>query len=269
MNNSQYLRQPNPQLGELCHKLWIYTNYDCNLYCSYCVARSTPKTPRCAISLETIRQLVDEALDLGFSEFYFTGGEPFLIKDIYDILAYSSQKAKTTVLTNATLIKNRRLDQLTEITNENLTVQVSLDGGRPDSHDAYRGQGTWIKTVEGIKRLLERGFKVRLSTTVTPANLAFQGEICEFHQSIGIPEEAHFIRPLAKRGFSQEGLEVDMTNMLPEVTVNNDGVFWHPLLTDRDMQVSKTIFPLADAVQFIQEQLQAIASGEKPRNAFT
>jgi hypothetical protein len=44
------------------------------------------------------------------------------------------------------------------------------------------------------------------------------------------------------------------------VTVNLDGVFWHPLSTDADMQVSKTIFPLQTAVERIQQQLEAIAS---------
>jgi hypothetical protein len=37
-------------------------------------------------------------------------------------------------------------------------------------------------------------------------------------------------------------------------------VFWHPLSTDADMQVSKSIFPLSTSVQRIQEQLDAIAS---------
>ena len=69
------------------------------------------------------------------------------------------------------------------------------------------------------------------------------------------------MRPLAKRGHSKEGLELDMNNLMPEVTVNLDGVFWHPLSTDRDMQVSKTIFPLRTAVERIQQQLEDIATG--------
>ncbi len=52
-----------------------------------------------------------------------------------------------------------------------------------------------------------------------------------------------------------------MSNLLPEVTVNLDGVFWHPLSTDADMQVSKSIFPLSTAVERIQQQLDGIASG--------
>lgn len=251
-------------------KLWIYTNYDCNLKCSYCVAKSGPNAPRRALGMENVRRLVDEAVELGFEHIFFTGGEPFLLNDIYEVLAYSSARIKTTVLTNAMLLRGLRLEKLCAIANETLIVQVSLDGGRPEDHDAYRGPGTWEKTVEGIKLLQAAGFRVRLGTTETPVNSAHLDKLCEFHRSIGIPDEDHFIRPLAKRGYSREGLELGMGNLVPEITVNLDGVFWHPLSTDADMQVNKKIFPLAASVERINEQLQAIAmTGSVPLMTFT
>jgi MoaA/NifB/PqqE/SkfB family radical SAM enzyme len=251
-------------------KLWLYTNYDCNLRCSYCVAKSSPNAPRRALGLTNVRQLVDEAVELGFSDIFFTGGEPFILKDIYDMLAYASARIKTTILTNAILLRGKRLDKLCEITNDNLIVQVSLDGGQPEHHDAYRGKGSWAKTVDSIKLLQARGFRVRLSTTETPANSAYLEEICEFHHSsLGIPDEDHFVRPLAKRGYSREGLELSISNLLPEVTVNLDGIFWHPLSTDADMQVGKKIFPLASAVERIQQQLDVMAEGGRPLMTFT
>ena len=55
-----------------------------------------------------------------------------------------------------------------------------------------------------------------------------------------------------------------------DVTVNLDGIFWHPLSTDADMQVSKTMFPLARAVERVKSQLEAIAAtGEAPLMTFT
>jgi sulfatase maturation enzyme AslB (radical SAM superfamily) len=251
-------------------KLWIYTNYDCNLKCSYCVAKSGPNAPRRALGMENVRSLVDEAVELGFEHIFFTGGEPFLLNDIYEMLAYSSARIKTTVLTNAMLLRGVRLEKLCAVANENLIVQASLDGGRPEDHDAYRGPGTWEKTVEGIKLLQGAGFRVRLGTTETPVNSAHLDKLCEFHRSIGILDEDHFIRPLAKRGYSREGLELGMGNLVPEITVNLDGVFWHPLSTDADMQVNKKIFPLAASVERIKEQLQAIAlTGSVPLMTFT
>ena len=252
-------------------KLWIYTNYDCNIRCSYCVAKSSPNAPRRAIGLTNTKRLVDEAVTLGFAHVFFTGGEPFLLNDIYDMLAYSSARVQTTVLTNAMILdKGQRLEKLQAINNDNLIVQVSLDGGCPEPHDAYRGAGTWQKTVDGIRLLQQHGFRVRLSTTETPANSAHLPQVCEFHRTLGIPDEDHFIRPLAKRGYSKEGLELGMGNLVPELTVNLDGVFWHPLSTDADMQVSKKLFPLATAVERVQKQLDLIAqTGAAPLLTFT
>lgn len=255
-------------------KLWLYTNYDCNLKCSYCVAKSGPNVPRRALGLANVQRLVDDAVSLGFSDVFFTGGEPFILKDIYQMLEYSAQRIKTTVLTNAMLLRGRRLESLVEVVNkvpeDSLIVQVSLDGGRSQEHDAYRGKGAWEKAVEGIRMLQERGFRVRIGTTETPVNSPYLDLLCEFHRSLGIPDEDHFVRPLAKRGYSREGLELNMGNLIPEVTVNLDGIFWHPLSTDADMQISRSIFPLSESVDRIRTQLSTIAeTGMAPLMTFT
>ena len=251
-------------------KLWIYTNYDCNLTCSYCLAESSPAAPRRALSQSVVQQLIDEALALDFTEVFFTGGEPFILDDIYAMLVYASTRLKTIVLTNAMLLKGTRLERLTAIKNERLSVQVSLDGARPEQHDAYRGAGSWARTIDSIKALQARGFHVRLSTTETPANSAYLAEVCEFRRALGIAEADHFIRPLAKRGFSSEGLEVDMKNLVPELTVNVDGVFWHPLSTNADLQINKKIFPLATAVEKMRCVMDEIdRTGTVPPITFT
>jgi len=251
-------------------KLWIYTNYDCNLKCAYCSVESSPAAPRRALSLATVQQLVAEAVALDLSEVFFTGGEPFILDEIYEMLAYASARVKTTVLTNAVLLKGKRLERLCAIKHDNLIVQVSLDGAQPAQHDAYRGAGSWIKAVNGIKALRANGFRVRLATTETPANSAHLAEVCEFHRALAIPEEDHLIRPLARRGFSSSGMEVGIATLAPELTVNAEGVFWHPLSTAADMQISRQIFPLAvarDRMCQIAEEI--VRTGAVPPITFT
>ena len=249
-------------------KLWLYTNYDCNLRCSYCVAESSPTAPRRALGLDTVKRLVDQAQTLGFTDVFMTGGEPFILDDMYAMLAYASARLPTTVLTNAMLVRGKRLDQLVAIKNSNLTIQVSLDGDVPDAHDAYRGKGSWEKTVTGIRLLKSHEFNVTLSTTETPANRERLEFICAFHHSLGIPEENHFVRPLVQRGLSQTGMLVEPATLVPEITVNVDGIFWHPLLTQTAMQISPNIFPLANAVACIQEQLEKMMeTGQAPQVA--
>ncbi|MEO8391356.1 MAG: radical SAM protein [Chloroflexota bacterium] len=262
--------QPMNEAPAFLWKLWIYTNYDCNLRCSYCVAKSSPNAPRRSIGLENVKRLVNEAVGLGFGHIFFTGGEPFLLNDIYDMLAYSSERVETTVLTNAMLFQDKRLEKLKAIANDHLEIQVSLDGGRAEDHDAYRGKGTWEKTVDGIRTLQANGFRVRLSTTETPANTDHIDDLRAFRDSLGIPEAHHFIRPLAKRGYSKEGMELGMNNLSPELTVNIDGVFWHPLSTDADMQVAKHFLPLKPAMDTVQGLMDEMArTGTVSRVTFT
>jgi len=112
-----------------------------------------------------------------------------------------------------------------------------------------RGQGSWQRTVDGLGRLLESGFRIRLSTTETPANTAYLAEICDFLPAQwGSLNDDHIIRPLAKRGYSQAGMDVGKHNLVPEMTINAEGVYWHPLSTDPDLLVRAEIFPLAEAV---------------------
>jgi len=240
------------------------------LRCSYCVAKSSPNAPRRAIGLANVRQLVDEAVALGFEHIFFTGGEPFILTDIYAMLAYASARVPTTVLTNAMILRGQRLEKLIAIANDNLIVQVSLDGGRAEDHDAFRGKGSWEQAVAGIKVLQAAGFRVRLGTTETPANADHLDALHAFRAELGIPAEDHFVRPLAKRGYSKEGIELGRENLLPELTANLDGIFWHPLSTDADMQVSKKLFPLAGAVDAVRHQLDVLArTGSVPLRTFT
>jgi MoaA/NifB/PqqE/SkfB family radical SAM enzyme len=253
----------------MLNKLWLYTNYDCNLRCAYCVAESHPRAPRRGLPLATVIRLIDEALPLGFDRFCFTGGEPFLLDDIYAMLAYAAARAETTVLTNAIPLRGIRLERLAALNSPRLTVQVSLDGAAPAHHDPYRGPGTWQQTVDGIRRLLDAGLRVRLATTETPANTAHLAELAAYRRSLGIPDDDHVIRPLARRGYAVEGIDVEPATLVPEVTATVDGIYWHPLAspTSRDMLVTPHHFPLAEAVRCIEEQHAAYINqrAAKPR----
>ncbi len=67
-------------------RLWLYTNFDCNLHCDYCCVRSSPTAPRRELGLARVQQIAREAAELGVKEIFVTGGEPFLLEDIGEIL---------------------------------------------------------------------------------------------------------------------------------------------------------------------------------------
>src|ERR1700756_5419498 len=84
-------------------RLWLYTNFDCNLHCDYCCVRSSPTAPRRELGLTRVQRITREAAELGVKEIFITGGEPFLLEDIGEILVSCAAAAPTTVLTNGML----------------------------------------------------------------------------------------------------------------------------------------------------------------------
>src|SRR5262245_711629 len=51
-------------------RLWLYTNFDCNLSCDYCCVRSSPNAPRRALGIERVRRIASEAAELGVKEIF-------------------------------------------------------------------------------------------------------------------------------------------------------------------------------------------------------
>jgi pyruvate-formate lyase-activating enzyme len=227
-------------------RLWLYTNFDCNLRCDYCCVRSSPKAPRRALGLERVRRIAREAAALSVAEIFVTGGEPFLLKDIGDILAACAAAAPTTVLTNGMLFTGRRLETLRALPRERVTLQISLDSPTPERHDLHRGAGSWAKALKGIERARAEGFRVRLAATVTTDVEA--EEFRQFLDQRQISEQDRVIRRIALRGFATDGVALARADLLPEITVTADGVYWHPVgAEDADLLVTADIFPLADA----------------------
>jgi len=227
-------------------RLWLYTNFDCNLRCDYCCVRSSPKAPRRALGLERVRRIAGEARALGVSEIFVTGGEPFLLEDIGDILAACAAAAPTIVLTNGMLLVGRRLKTLRALPRDRLTLQISLDSPTPGRHDQHRGAGTWAKAFKGIEQARAEGFRVRLAATV--ATEAEAAEFRQFLDSHQIGEQDRVIRRIALRGIAAEGVALARADLFPEITITAEGVYWHPIgAEDADLLVTSEIFPLAEA----------------------
>jgi organic radical activating enzyme len=245
-------------------RLWIYTNYDCNLSCSYCLVSSNPWAERRGIGLARVRRLLDEARALGVREVFFTGGEPFILPEIYEMIAAATPHFVTTVLSNAMIIRRNRLEKLKAINHPNLRIQVSLDDAEPGVHDQYRGQGSWARAVAGIRLLQENDVQVRIATTVTPECEPRVPAVRLFVRDVlGVPAEHHIVRPLLKRGFSETGMEVGKSNLIPEITVDANGVYWHPVGTDADLLVTGELFPLRSAIERIGDLIKTVGTAGK------
>ena len=235
-------------------RLWVYANFHCNVACDYCVVASSPRARRRSLGLERFRSVVDEAAHEGFAEVYVTGGEPFVEPDIVAMLEYASDRLPTVVLTNAMLFRGRRRSELARLAGRaNLVVQSSVDGARPETHDAWRGAGSWAKAMEGLAYARALGLPLRVAMTETPENRDEVDELRSLLASLDIVGDAFAVRPLVKRGFAADvegAVAVDERVMVPELTVTADGIHWHPIGGDvdasPDMVVARGLVSLAE-----------------------
>lgn len=134
----------------------------CNLECSHCFISCSPSNDKFGyLSLETVRHNLEESVRHGVREYYFTGGEPFLNKELVPILELTLQYGPATVLTNATFLKPEwvmALQKAEDASRYCLEFRVSIDGPDALTNDPIRGEGTFDKAIEGVALLVASGF---------------------------------------------------------------------------------------------------------------
>jgi uncharacterized radical SAM superfamily Fe-S cluster-containing enzyme len=249
------LAAPPEDSRPLGSRLWLYTNFHCNLHCDYCCVRSSPTAPRRELGLGRVQRIAREAAELGVKEIFVTGGEPFLLEDIGKILLSCAAAAPTTVLTNGMLFAGRRLESLRELPRHRIVLQISLDSPTPELHDLHRGPGTWTRTQEGIQHARAQGFRVRLAATVSTDAEAEQFR--QFLDDENIAAEDRLVRRIALRGSATEGLALARADLVPEVTITAEGVYWHPVgAQDTDLLVTRDIFPLSESFAAVRQAFE-------------
>ena len=145
--------------------LWINTGTLCNLACTSCYIESSPTNDALVyLTLGEVEDYLDQAAALGTREIGFTGGEPFMNRDMVPMLhAALARGFEVLVLTNAMRPMRRFESQLAALPRERLTFRVSLDHYTQALHEAERARGSWAKALDGLKWLHDNGFRVAVA----------------------------------------------------------------------------------------------------------
>ena len=150
--------------------LWFNTGTQCNLTCAHCYIESSPRNDRLAwLSLDDVRTYLDEiARDrLPTRLIGFTGGEPFMNRDIVAMLdLVLSRGLDALVLTNAMKPLRKLREPMLALRarhGDRLTIRVSLDHYTPEVHETERGHLSWAPTIDGLVWLARNGFRVDLA----------------------------------------------------------------------------------------------------------
>jgi molybdenum cofactor biosynthesis enzyme MoaA len=165
------LPAPTIALVHLDH-LWFQVGGTlCNLECRHCFISCSPHNHSFGfLDLATVRQALEESIGLGVKEYYFTGGEPFLNRDMVAILELTLQYGPATVLTNGTVFQEDWLQRLrcaAEASRYSLEFRVSLDGFTAEENDRIRGDGTFERALRGVRQLVAHGFLPIITIALT------------------------------------------------------------------------------------------------------
>jgi hypothetical protein len=148
--------------------LWINTGTLCNLACKSCYIESSPTNDALVyLTLAEADAYFDEAERLGTREIGFTGGEPFMNRDMIGMMRSALARGfEILVLTNAMRPMRRFEDALKALVLEHgakVTMRISLDHHTKAVHEAERGAGSWDKALGGLQWLSQHGFRLAVA----------------------------------------------------------------------------------------------------------
>ena len=116
---------------------WEVTR-SCNLACKHCRAEAHPEPYPGELSTDEAKALIDTFPQVGNPIIIFTGGDPMMRPDVYELVAYTHSKGLTCAFSpNGTLITPESARRIKEAGVERCSI--SIDGADAASHDAFRG----------------------------------------------------------------------------------------------------------------------------------
>ena len=145
------------------------TTRTCNLHCVHCYTDSDNLKYDGELTTAEAFKLIDELSDFGIPSLLFSGGEPFMRKDLFTLLEYASKKnVRPVISTNGTLIDRETAQRVKD--SGVVYVGISLDG-LEEINDKFRGvQGAFIRTMKGFDNCRAVNQRVGLRLTLTERN---------------------------------------------------------------------------------------------------
>ena len=189
--------------------VWNLTR-TCNLKCVHCYTSSEAVKYPYELSTEQAKAVLDDLATFKVPAVLFSGGEPLVRKDVFELAAYARGLGLHVVLsTNGTLIDKATAERFVE--HQFAYIGISLDSAIPDIHDKFRGvEGAFERTMRGFRYCVEAGQKVGLRLTLTRHTAQNLDEIFDLIEREGINRACFYHLCPAGRGKSLLALTPQM-----------------------------------------------------------
>jgi radical SAM protein with 4Fe4S-binding SPASM domain len=196
--------------------VWNFT-YRCNLSCKHCYSDAGSPS-RMELSTEEAKNVVNQLADFGVTSLAFSGGEPMMRKDFFEVARHAVDSGLyISLATNGTLLTPENVRKLKEIGLN--YVEVSLDGSDAKTHDHFRGQtGAFNQAMRGLKNCVDEDLCTCLAVTATKNNLIEIPSILAMAEKIGIKRFTLF--NFIPTGRGKEIIELDPSPQEREEVLN-------------------------------------------------
>ncbi|WP_026895318.1 radical SAM/SPASM domain-containing protein [Clostridiisalibacter paucivorans] len=176
------------------------TTKRCNLYCEHCYRDASDKAYKGELNTQEGKKLIEDIKKAGFRLLIFSGGEPLMRKDIYELISYADRLKLIPALgTNGTLITKEVASKLKE--SGIRAAAISIDSTDMNKHDKFRGKaGSFKRAMEGIKNCLEVGIRVQINTTISKDNKEEILKLTDFAEMVGASSHHVFFLVATGRG---------------------------------------------------------------------
>lgn len=195
----EYLKNLSPPSSVF----WDITG-KCNLKCVHCY-NINGQSHENELSTEEIKRVIEEMAAFGVEQITFSGGEPLMRKDFFEIALFTSTLGfnYVSMATNGILIDHKIAELLKKT---NLSVQVSIDGDTAEVHDEQRGvKGAFDQAICGIKLLKEVGVNTSVCTVATKLNIDRIPGILQLMQNLDVKN--YRVQSIKPMGMGKKNIE--------------------------------------------------------------
>lgn len=188
--------------------VWNLTR-TCNLKCVHCYTDSEAKKYPDELTTEQAKAVLDDLADFKVPAVLFSGGEPLVRKDIFELAEHARSRGLHVVLsTNGTLIDKSIAERFVQV--KFAYIGISLDSATPQVHDEFRGvKGAFERTMQGFRYCVEAGQKVGLRLTLTRHTAQDLDKIFDFIDRENIDRACFYHLCPAGRGKSLNSLTAE------------------------------------------------------------
>lgn len=176
--------------------LYIELTDKCNLSCRHCYINAVNHGEN-HLPVDSIIRIINEFATMGDSV-TFSGGEPFLYDHLPSLVKVTTtKKLKTTIVTNALLLTDQMIQACKS---SDITLAISIDGWREETHDRLRGKGTFEMVQKKLKKIENMNYQNKTIVCFVPTKENY----LEFPSLVSSMMSRHFanfyVSPLENRG---------------------------------------------------------------------